>query len=146
MTIRIDLRLPNAEEFQRLRSEVSWGPLTLPQAHAALAASLGGAVATIEGKTVGMARLVGDGVLNIYIQDVIVKESLRSVGVGQALMKSLIKHLTDTYPSDCLIGLFAADGQDGFYAKFGFKTRPVIGFGPGMHATGSDLAKSSIAA
>jgi len=146
MNAHIALQLPNAEDFQTLRAEVSWGPLTLSQASAALAASLGGAVATLDGKTVGMARLVGDGVLNIYIQDVIIAKRHRQTGVGQQLMGYLINHLTDTYPNDCLIGLFAAEGQDGFYNRFGFTARPEIGFGPGMHARVSDLAKSSRAA
>lgn len=146
MSLHIELTLPSAEDFRSFRKEVSWGPLTRPQARAALAASLGGAVATLEGETVAMARLVGDGILNVYIQDVIVKERHRNTGIGQTLMIALINYISEAFPEDCLIGLFAAEGQDGFYSRFSFRSRPEIGFGPGMHATVSDLAKSSIAA
>ena len=146
MNIETEFRLPSAEEFQTFRSDVSWGPLTLIQAQAALDGSLGGVIAYADERAVGMARFVGDGVLNIYIQDVIVMKAYREGGVGQLLMTALIQQLKTTYPKDCMIGLFAAEGQSGFYSRFGFKARPEIGFGPGMHATLSDLAKSSLGA
>jgi len=50
------------------------------------------------------------------------------------------------HPEDCRIGLFAAEDQDRFYKRLGFTSRPEIGFGPGMHATLSELAKPSNAA
>jgi len=146
MKIETQIGLPSPELFQRLRADVSWGPLSLEQAQAALTGSLGGIVATINDETVGMARYIGDGVLNIYIQDVIVLEKYRNKGVGQALMTALLQHLTQTYPEDCRVGLFAAEAQDRFYMRFGFISRPEIGFGPGMHATLSELAKPSNAA
>ena len=146
MKIEIQLGLPSPELFQRLRKDVSWGPLSLEQAQAALAGSLGGIVATVNHESVAMARYVGDGVLNIYIQDVIVLENYRNKGVGQALMTALIQHLTQTYFEECRVGLFAAEGQDRFYKRLGFSSRPEIGFGPGMHATLSELAKPSNAA
>jgi GNAT superfamily N-acetyltransferase len=146
MKIEIQLDLPCPEIFQRFRSDVSWGPLSLKQAEAALAGSIGGIIAKFDDKTVGLARYVGDGVLNIYIQDVIVLEKYRNQGVGQTLMIALIQHLTQTYPKDCRVGLFAAEGQDRFYKRLGFSSRPESGFGPGMHATLSELAKPSNAA
>jgi len=146
MKIETQLGLPSPELFQRLRSDVSWGPLSLEQAKAALAGSLGGIVASINDEAVAMVRFVGDGVLNIYIQDVIVAKKYRNQGIGQAVMTALLQHLKETYPSDCQVGLFAAEGQDRFYKHLGFTTRPEIGFGPGMHATLSELAKPSNAA
>lgn len=146
MKIEIELGLPSPDLFQRLRTDVSWGPLSLKQAKAALAGSLGGIVATGNDETVAMARYIGDGVLNIYIQDVIVLEKYRNKGVGQALMSALLQHLIQTYPEDCRIGLFAAEDQDRFYKRLGFTSRPETGFGPGMHATLSELAKRPNAA
>lgn len=146
MKIKIQLGLPSPDLFKRFRTDVSWGQPSLKQAQAALNGSLGGIVATINDESVAMARYVGDGVLNIYIQDVIVLEKYRNKGIGQALMTALIQHLKETYPEDCLVGLFAAKGQDRFYERLGFTSRPEIGFGPGMHATLSELAKRSNAA
>ena len=93
-----------------------------------------------------MARAVGDGILNIYIQDVVVAKSYRGQGIGRKLMTALIDDLIRTAPASCMIGLFAAENQDGFYAQFGLAPRPHTGFGPGMHSALSDLAKSRNAA
>lgn len=146
MTVQIEHRLPSVSEFIALRSGVSWSVPTAVLTRQALAASLGGVIATLDGETIGMARSVGDGILNVYIQDVIVAEPCRKRGIGQKLVSALIDRMSETVPPTCLIGLFAADGQDSFYTPFGFTARPQLGFGPGMHAALSALAKSSDAA
>jgi len=69
-----------------------------------------------------------------YIQDVIVAEPFRGLGVGKALLAELFKHLQAVYPADCTIGLMAAKEQDGFYAQFGFTARPSDVYGAGMMA------------
>jgi len=117
MKIKIQLGLPSPDLFKRFRTDVSWGPLSLKQAQAALHGSLGGLIATADDESVAMARYVGDGILNIYIQDVIVLEKYRNQGIGLALMTALIQHLAQTYPEDCRIGLFAAEDQDRFYER-----------------------------
>ncbi|MEP3653637.1 MAG: GNAT family N-acetyltransferase [Litorimonas sp.] len=146
MNIQIHNRLPTTEEFVALRSGVSWGTPTAIHAQQALKASIAGVTASVDGKTVGMARAVGDGVLNTYIQDVIVAEPYQKRGIGDQLVSTLIDSLSETNNPNCLIGLFAADGQDTFYTRFGFMARPQFGFGPGMHGTLSDLAKARGAA
>jgi len=146
MNVEIIHRLPNVSEFRSLRSGVSWGIPTAEQARDALKASLDGAIAVSGDQTIGMARLVGDGILNVYIQDVIVAQAFQSQGIGQAMISALIESLSQTCPPNCLIGLFAAEGQDAFYTRFGFKARPHSGYGPGMHAALSDLAKANNAA
>ena len=84
--------------------------------------------------------------MNVYIQDVIVSRAYRRQGIGRKLMLGIIRDLKTKCPASCMIGLFAAEGRSGFYANFGFKSRPDIGFGPGMHATLSALAKTDGAA
>ena len=141
MNFEIEHRLPSVKGFISLRSGVRWGTPTAAQAQDALAASLGGVVAVCDGEIIGMARAVGDGVLNVYIQDVIVMQAYQHGGIGQSLISALVDDLSKHCPPDCLIGLFAAEGQDGFYTQFGFTARPQSGFGPGMHGTLSELAK-----
>ncbi len=145
MTLSIEHRLPNVETFRALRSHTDWGVPTVHATKAALTASLCGAVAIQDGQTVAMVRAVGDGVLKVYIQDVIVAKPARSQGIGHALVQTFITHLMATYPPACMIGLFAAEGQGNFYERFGFIARPGIGFGPGMHATLSNLAQPDLA-
>jgi len=119
--------MPKPAEYLSLMVETGWSMPTLSMTEAALSASLCGVVATDEDKTVvGMARAIGDGVMKVYIH--------------------ILAELKATCPSDCMIGLFAAEGRSDFYTKLGFISRPDIGFGPGMHGTLSELAKASGAA
>jgi len=139
--------MPKPAEYLSLMVETGWSMPTLSMTEAALSASLCGVVATDEDKTVvGMARAIGDGVMKVYIQDVVVSKTHRGQGIGRKLMKSILAELKATCPSDCMIGLFAAEGRSDFYTKLGFISRPDIGFGPGMHGTLSELAKASGAA
>ena len=132
--LSFDLNLPSAQTFKRLRNSVDWGQITDCQAQKALAASLGGICAINKSGVIAIARYVGDGTLNIYIQDVIVAEPFRGQDIGKALLTKLFKHLQAVYPADCTIGLMAAKEQDGFYAQFGFTARPSDVYGAGMMA------------
>ena len=144
--IEILNRLPTPEEFIALRSETDWGVPPADNVAAALAASLTGVTAIDDGQLIGMARVVGDGVLNAYVQDVIVTKGRRGQGLGKALMTALVQNMSEHYSPDCLIGLFAADGQSEFYSGLGFKSRPDADYGPGMHAILSELAIRNISA
>jgi predicted GNAT family N-acyltransferase len=117
------------------------------QAKTALSASLCAVIARDEKQqTIGMVRAIGDGVMKVYIQDVVVSRPYRGKGLGQRLMRTILANLGSTCPTDCMIGLFAAEGRTDFYAELGFITRPSAGFGPGMHGTLSTLAKRGNAA
>lgn len=126
---------PRAEAFQALRNSAGWGDISLKTAKAALDNSLGTACLYDGDTLVACARYVGDGVLNIYIQDVVVKKLYRGKGLGKMLMQQIIFELQQHYPSDCTIGLMAAKEQDAFYMQFGFKTRPSDVYGAGMIAS-----------
>ncbi len=145
MTVLIEHRLPSDVEFMALRAETDWGTPSYETAEATLAASLCGAVAIQSGQTVGIVRAVGDGGLNLYLQDVIIAKHDRSKGLGTQLIQAFVVHLGETYPPSCLIGLFAAKNQSPFYHGFGFNSRPTTGFGPGMHATLSHLTQAALA-
>ena len=69
-------------------------------------------------KTVGMGRLISDGVSDAYIQDVVILPDYRGLGLGKKLIEILV--------SKCIekdirwIGLIAEPGQENFYLKVGF--------------------------
>lgn len=134
--------LPSPQDFKRLRDSAAWGQITLEQSQATLSASLGGICAVFDGEVTGMARFVGDGILNIYIQDVIISEPFRRRGLGKQLLNVLFKRLKAEFPASCTIGLMAAKGQDGFYAQFGFTARPSDVYGAGMIAPLGDIRLS----
>ena len=137
--IYTEISLPSPQDFVRLRSYTAWGDITKSEARDALKHSLLGVHMRQDNQTIAMARLVGDGVFNVYIQDVIVKPSHRGKGLGQKMLTTLITHMKDCLPTNCTVGLMAAYGQDAFYTRFGFASRPHRNAGAGMTASIEDL-------
>ena len=131
--------LPSAAAFKALRDIAGWGDISLGQAQQALENSLHG-VTAYDGETaIGMARVIGDGVINAYIQDVVITPNYRGRGLGKAIILALISDMKQSIPTDCTIGLLAAKGQEGFYSSFSFMTRPDTDYGAGMFAKLVDL-------
>lgn len=123
-----------AEDYIRLRSEVGFSKTPLEQTEKSLKNGLFSVVAECDGKHVGMGRLVGDGIMYWYIQDVAVLPEYQGKGIGKAIVKRLMQYVEEnsipgTYTT---IGLMAAKGKDEFYEKLGFISRPSDTFGPGM--------------
>ncbi len=137
--LSFSLKPPSPQDFKRLREDAGWGEIRLKQGTAALSSSLGGIQAVYNGHVIGMARFIGDGALNIYIQDVVIAKPFQSRGIGKQLLKTLLKHLKANYPADCTLGLMAAKDQDDFYAQFGFTARPSNVYGAGMIAPLGDI-------
>lgn len=83
---------------------------------------------------VGMGRLVGDGAMYWYIQDLIVKPAYQERGIGASLLKRLISYAVRTsLPETTIsIGLMSVKGREPFYEKYGFIDRPNETLGAGM--------------
>ncbi|MGO8683820.1 MAG: GNAT family N-acetyltransferase [Thermoleophilia bacterium] len=118
-------RLPNVTELRRINESVGWHDLPEDDNAVArgLAASLYGVTVTHEGETVACARVIGDGGIYFYVQDVIVKPAWQGHGVGQLLMDALLRYLRRTVPDGAFVGLMAAAGESQFYERFGFVRR-----------------------
>ena len=91
-------------------------------------------MAVDEGQVVGMGRLIGDGAMIWYIQDVIVLPEYRRSGVGTIIVEKLMEYvrreaMTGTKVA---VGLMSAEGKEPFYEKCGFYTRPNEREGAGM--------------
>jgi len=72
-----------------------------------------------EGRIIGMARAIGDGISDAYMQDITVAKEFRGQGIGTELVIRLKKHLESLGYS--WIGLIAQDNSRLFYMKAGFK-------------------------
>ncbi len=70
-------------------------------------------------KTIGMGRVISDGVSDAYIQDLVILPKYRSMGIGKKLVNFLLKHCLSR--GILWIGLIAEPNQDGFYSNLGFK-------------------------
>jgi ribosomal protein S18 acetylase RimI-like enzyme len=79
-----------------------------------------------------MARVIGDGGLTYYIQDVIVLPACQRQGLGTRLMDAVMAYLCANAHPGSVIGLMAAHGKEPFYQKYGFVARPTERLGCGM--------------
>ena len=81
---------------------------------------------------IGMGRIVGDGAMYFYIQDVIVDPSYQGTGVGSVLMDHIENYLSVATQKGATIGLLAAKGKEAFYIRYGYMLRPSNTLGHGM--------------
>ena len=120
------------QDYNMLREAVGWGSCRPERVQMALARSDFLISALWNGKTIGMARVVQDG-LQALIMDVIVLPNHQGKGVGKALMKNVMKYIDElSRDGGIFVNLMSALGKDEFYKKFGFERRPNDSRGPGM--------------
>ncbi|MEM7523735.1 MAG: GNAT family N-acetyltransferase [Pseudomonadota bacterium] len=133
-SIRVEIKpgLPEPGVFRSMRKAAGWGEVTENQANAALSGSQFGVVARVGGEVIGFGRVVGDGALNRYIQDLIVAEDWRGRGVGDQILRILTGKIERRAAPGAMIGLFAAEGREDFYESRGFRRRPGSGYGAAM--------------
>ncbi|WP_224816951.1 GNAT family N-acetyltransferase [Hasllibacter sp. MH4015] len=130
--IRLSNDPPPPETFAQMRASCGWQLVPTHRARAALDASLLHVTAWEGDALVGMARVVGDGVLNAYIQDVVVADSHRGKGIARAIVERLMADLSELLPKGTTIGLMAVAGVEPLYERAGFMARPDGPFGAGM--------------
>ncbi len=120
---RVVERAPTVEEYQGLRSAVGWGEMTDEGVAEGLSNALWSAVLELDGRAVGCARVVGDGGLYFYLQDVIVLPEHQGRGQGARLMDALMTYLERSARPGAFVGLMAAIGAETFYERYGFRRR-----------------------
>jgi GNAT superfamily N-acetyltransferase len=120
-------RVPTVAELRDLHESAAWDDLPDDDDAVArgLAASLFGIVVIRAGRTVAAARVVGDGALYFYVQDVVVLPAHQGRGLGTFLMEEVMAYLRATARPKAFVALFAATGRGGFYRRYGFRTRPL---------------------
>ena len=85
-----------------------------------------------QSKLIGMGRIIGDGFMYFYVQDLVVDPDYQKQGIGNALMAQIENYLFASAKRGSTIGLLAAKGKEGFYTRFGYMTRPNDSLGNGM--------------
>ncbi len=124
---RLMERPPDIEEYRSICSAVGWEEVVnFVAASASLANSLYHVVALHDEALIGMARVVGDGAMYFYIQDVAVVPPHQGRGVGALLMGRVMGYLAGHAPEKAFVGLFAVEGTLPFYARYGFAVYPGL--------------------
>lgn len=130
----LENRLPEPQDYNELSWSVGWGTEPDGVVRAALRGTLFAICAFESGRLVGHARLIGDGALFVYVQDVMVHPDWQGKGVGTQLMERIVEQidaLKQRSPS-LRAYLGASAGRESFYERFGFVTRRSAGLGAGM--------------
>ena len=122
------------ETYLDLRESVHFHRLTRDQARKGLENSLYTLVAFLDGKPVGMGRIVGDGAIICYVQDLIIRPEVQGLGIGGLILETLKDFVIhEGYPGTMMMfDLMCARGRERFYKKHGFIARPTPELGPGM--------------
>jgi GNAT superfamily N-acetyltransferase len=125
-------RPPSVEEYQMLRVAVGWGEADLEAIRRSIQNSLYWICVIKQGEVIGCGRVVGDGALCFYVQDVIVLPAYQGQGLGRSLMDKIMEYAKAQSARGGFVGLMAAKGAEGFYLKYGFMERPTQNYGAGM--------------
>ncbi len=123
------------QEYLELRNKVGWVKLSNRQARLAIDNSLFIVKAVDdEGNLIGMGRIVGDGAVISYIQDLVVIPEAQGKGVGSMIINRLIDYVKSIREegTTMMLCLMCAKGREPFYEKHDFISRPTDGLGPGM--------------
>lgn len=123
---------PEAKDFVALRKQVGWGDFDINLADASLKKSLFHVTLYCNDKLIGMGRVVGDGIMYFYVQDIAITPKYQGCGLGQQIMQQIESYLTATAHSGATIALLAVKGKEGFYQQFGYINRPNEALGHGM--------------
>lgn len=115
-------RVPTLEEYRAVCVAVGWEKdINFGVVEASLEQSLFGVVIQHQDGIVGMGRVVGDGKIYFYIQDVAVMPEHQGKGVGGLIMEEISNFLKNNAPEKSFVGLFASQGKEQFYTQYGFQ-------------------------
>jgi aralkylamine N-acetyltransferase len=121
------------DEIVELYQSAGWWQES-PEARAVIPPMIRGSLCfmvarSLEGRIVGMARVISDGHSDAYIQDVVVLNRYRGRGIG----RELVRRLTEVCQGRNIgwIGLVAEPGTQGLYEELGFG--PLAGYQPMLY-------------
>ena len=118
-------RSPTAEEYQKLREAVGWENVDIEATEIGLCNSLFSVCVIFEDEVIGCGRVIGDGGIYFYIQDVIVLPAFQEKGIRKRIMDAIMDYLKAHVHPNAFVGLMAAKGVSKFYEWYGFAERSV---------------------
>jgi ribosomal protein S18 acetylase RimI-like enzyme len=121
------------EEIVGLYKAAGWWQES-PEARAVIPAMIRGSFCfmvarSLDGRIIGMARVISDGYSDAYIQDVVVLDAHRGQGIGRELVRRLTQFCVAR--KIAWIGLVAEPGTQGLYEELGYG--PLTGYQPMLY-------------
>jgi GNAT superfamily N-acetyltransferase len=125
--------LPSAAEYRELRAVAGWGEIDESIARQTLAAACYTVTLRRQGRLIGLARVMGDGALYLFLADLIVDPGVRGEGLGDRLMRAVTDYFDRCAKPGASIMLIPLRGRESFYERYGYARCPDGPFGTGMH-------------
>ena len=124
----------DVKTYMELRDSVGWKRLSDSQANTAISNALYITVIYEGDLACAMGRVVGDGAVICYVQDLVVRPECQGKGYGSMVLNSLKEYVKSVREPDTtmMFALMCAKGRESFYEKHGFIARPTDDLGPGM--------------
>ena len=121
--IRLVDNVLQAEDFIRLRIEAGFVEIPVEHARKALQNGLLNVSAIYKGELVGMGRLVGDGAMYWYLQEIVILPQFQRKGIGTMIVNHLVDYAkaNSTTGKFTTIGGVSAKGKELFYEKMRFE-------------------------
>ncbi len=120
---KISLIPPNKDSFLQLRESIGWDNCSKTVIQKSIENSLFW-VSLYEGENlVATGRVIGDGAMYFYIQDIIVIPTHQGQGLGNQIMQHIENYLLQNTTKHATVGLLAAKGIERFYQKYGYLLR-----------------------
>ena len=113
------------EDYCKLRESLGWLLFSNEQTQKAINNSLYTVIAVDNNQTIGMGRLIGDG-MYFMKADVVVQPDYQKQGIGNKIVSMIIEYVDKITPvgGRSSIQLIAEKGKESFYEKMGFKMIP----------------------
>lgn len=122
--IKVVEKLPTVGEYQELRRLVGWEKLDFEVSQKGLENALYTVCLVRDEEVIGCGRIIGDGAIYFYIQDIIVSPKFQGMGFGARIMEKIMNYISENAGNNSFIGLMSAKGFANFYKKYGFEVRP----------------------
>lgn len=132
MAYTIEHKKPTAEQWMALRESVGWATFDHEAAEKSLMATEFCVSAFEDGELIGMARVLGDGVICFYVGNVMVHPDRQREGIGREIMEEIMAYLDAHAAKGAIASLLSIAGKEEFYMQFGFVRRPDEKQGCGM--------------
>lgn len=134
MNLKYISRFPTPAEYNMLTESVGWGTREENIIEEALKNTLYSLCVYDGNKLIGYGRLLGDKTIFLYIHSVMVIPEYQGKGIGRGIMTELLKQIDEYKKVNPNIRTYlgASKEKEGFYAKFGFISRPNEDLGAGM--------------
>lgn len=124
---------PTAKEYIEMRKNAGWFAYKdLDAVERGFANSLYNISVRKNGKLIAMGRVIGDGSVYFYIQDIIVSKEYQKKGIGTQIMNKIMSYIDTVAMNNARVGVFTALNKEPFYEKFDFIARPNETAGCGM--------------